>query len=150
MSIPFIFGWGKNSKEVGYIGLHKCAVCSDYSHFTIHEVANNVKVYFIPIAKFNKKRYVVCQKCQNGWELDEVNYLTLMKTSMTALSKEKTLELWNSISNSVVSFFENGANDDFEDYLLPIFEKYGNSEFVHEHINRFINYIQENNEKEEQ
>ena len=147
MSIPFIFGWGKNSKEVGYIGIHHCPFCSNYSHFTVQEVANNVKVYFIPIAKFNKKRYFVCQKCQNGWELDEDNYITFMKTSMTALSKEKTLELWNLISESIVSFIENGSGDDFDEYLVPVFEKYGNSAFVNEHINRFIEYIQKDSEK---
>lgn len=149
MSIPLIFGWGKNSKEVGYIGLQKCPVCNHFANFTINEVANNIKVYFIPIAKYNKKRYVVCGRCQNGWELDEDKYNILMLESMKAFTPERTLELWKDISKAITDFTNDGAENDFAGYIIPIINKYGDSEYVYEHIDRLMNHIREGIEPKE-
>jgi transcription elongation factor Elf1 len=51
MSIPLVFGWGKKSVEVGYIGINQCPICNQIVHFSINDISNNIRVYFVPIAK---------------------------------------------------------------------------------------------------
>lgn len=69
--LPIIFGWGKKGKKIGYIGIDKCQNCKNYVHFHIYEYANNVNVYFISIAKFNRKNYLVCPVCDVAYELTD-------------------------------------------------------------------------------
>ena len=68
--IPVFIGWGKKGKQVGYAGVEKCPHCRNWSHFTIREVSNRVRLYFVPVAKFNTKRYLVCGTCDTAWEIE--------------------------------------------------------------------------------
>jgi len=69
--IPVVVGWGKKGKELGYAGVEKCPHCKNWSPFHIYEMSNRVRLYWVPVAKFNTKRYFVCGTCETAWELDK-------------------------------------------------------------------------------
>lgn len=85
--LPVVFGWGKKGKNIGYVGIDKCPNCKHYVHFSIYEYSNRVNVYFVPVAKFNKKNYLVCPVCDAAYELTgelKDHYFAEMFSSMNA------------------------------------------------------------------
>jgi hypothetical protein len=68
--IPIVLGWGKKGKLLGYAGIEKCPHCKNWAHFTIYEQSSNVRLYWVPVAKFNTKRFLVCSICDTAWELE--------------------------------------------------------------------------------
>lgn len=94
--LPVIFGWGKKGKPIGYVGIDKCPNCRHYVHFSIYEYANRVNVYFVPVAKFNKKHYLVCPVCDAAYELTgdlKDHYFDEMFSSMNS---EDTQDIFSS------------------------------------------------------
>lgn len=96
-----IAGWGKNAKEVAYLGVLKCDNCKNHSHFSLYEVANKVTVYFIPVARFNKKNIIGCSICECGWEIDETSKQQLLRENMGTPSKEIFISIWDEISDEI-------------------------------------------------
>ena len=85
--LPVVFGWVKKGKNIGYVGIDKCPNCKHYVHFSIYEYSNRVNVYFVPVAKFNKKNYLVCPVCDAAYELTgelKDHYFAEMFSSMNA------------------------------------------------------------------
>jgi len=109
MGIPIIFGWGKKGKQVGYIGIDKCPNCRNYTHLFLYEYANNINIYFVPVAKFNKKLYLVCSTCDAAWELTEELKKEMLEVSITTLDVATTTYIWNEI----IRFFD----DNQEEYM---------------------------------
>ena len=64
-----IVGLGKESKKIAYLGVLKCANCRNHTHFSLYEVANKLKLYFISVANISKKYYSVCDICNAGNEI---------------------------------------------------------------------------------
>lgn len=107
----FLFGWGKNAKKIAYLGMHKCKNCNNYAHFHMYEIANNIKVYFIPVAKFNKKYIMACDTCQAGIELNDTQRIILLQESAKLPSEEEYLKLWNLIYSKVSKISEQLIHD---------------------------------------
>ena len=110
MSIPVVFGWGKKGKEVGYIGIHKCPNCKNYDHFSLYEYSNRITLYWVPVAKFNKKVYAVCSTCDAAFELNEDGKKELLELSIRTLNRETTAQIWN----ATIKLFSENAKDYIE------------------------------------
>ena len=85
--LPVVFGWGKKGKPIGYVGIDKCPNCKHYVHLSIYEYSSRINVYFVPVAKFNKKHYLVCPVCDAAYELTgdlKDHYFAEMFSSMNA------------------------------------------------------------------
>ena len=112
MGIPIIFGWGKKGKQVGYIGIDKCPNCRNYTHLFLYEYANNINIYFVPVAKFNKKLYLVCSTCDAAWELTEELKKEMLEVSVITLDVATTTYIWN----EVVKFFSDNQEEYIKEY----------------------------------
>jgi len=143
MSIPILFGWGKNSKQLAYIGIHKCPACKNYTHFYVREIANNIRIYFIPVARFNKKRYMVCHKCSNGWELDDENSNNLIVLNMNNPSVDQTEHLWEEIAIGMQGYQKDPSEKYIDNLLERLGYKYHNQDYVNNLFGKFIDFIQD-------
>jgi len=94
-----IFGWGKGAKKLADIGFNKCPNCKNYSWFYLCELSSKVKVYFVPVAKFNKKYYMVCSVCSAGLELTSKEKDEILRESVEFPSQELSIEIWNKLDD---------------------------------------------------
>lgn len=92
-----IAGWGKKAKKMAFVGINKCPRCKNYVAMELYELANRVSLYFIPVAKFNKKYYVVCSLCENGFEVDEKAKQDFLQASAALPNESQVVDVWNEI-----------------------------------------------------
>ncbi len=74
-----IFGANDKDKTLGESGLYKCPNCNNQCQFNVTETAKNFHIFFITVARFDKKYYLTCSICNYGYELEkeEINdYIT--------------------------------------------------------------------------
>lgn len=139
--IPVIFGWGKKGKVIGYVGIDKCPNCKNYVHFSVYEYANNVNVYFISVAKFNRKNYLVCPVCDTAYELTGNLKEHYFEEMYNCMDSEITQDIFSKslqiISNNFVEILED-ENMEMEDKVAilinmcvdKINKKYHNKKYV--------------------
>ncbi|MFW0862649.1 MAG: zinc-ribbon domain-containing protein [Candidatus Komeilibacteria bacterium] len=102
-----IFGWGKKSKKIADVGLMTCRNCMNVAGAEVRELSNKASLYFVPVAKWNKKYYLVCPVCDAGFELDEKSMNELLASVANLPSNEVSIKIYN----DVIDFFNN-CNDD--------------------------------------
>lgn len=93
--LPVIFGWGKKGKFIGYVGIDKCPNCKHYVHFSIYEYSNRINIYFVPVAKFNKKEYLVCPVCDAAYELTGNLKNYYFSEMFSSMDSETTQEIFS-------------------------------------------------------
>jgi len=64
-----IFGWGSDCKVMGEVGLVECPNCHNTGSWQIVETCKRASLYFIPVAKWQRRYYCVCPVCNCGFEL---------------------------------------------------------------------------------
>jgi len=101
-----IIGWGKKSKKIADAGIMKCGNCNNYSAFEIRELSSKVSLYFIPIAKWKKKTYLVCALCDAGYELSEKNKEKILQETVKIPDNKTSIELYNKIDSLFVDYAE--------------------------------------------
>ena len=70
MGIPIVAGYGSKNKCIeSFIAV--CPFCGKKTTLKIYETSNNVNVYFVPVAKFNKHFYLVCHLCDKAVEISK-------------------------------------------------------------------------------
>ncbi len=122
MGVPILFGWGKKGKQIGYIGIDKCPNCKNYAHFNLYEYANNFRLYFIPILKWNKKIYLVCSRCEAAWELDDEMKKVFIAESLTSPNQEITTLIWNKVGK-IIEININSIMEKYpDDFITPLVE----------------------------
>lgn len=94
-----IAGWGKKAKELAFVGIHKCPKCKNHVPMYLYELANRISLYFIPVAKFNKKNYLVCSLCENGFEIDEERKNIFLQASTELPDSTQVLLVWKELGN---------------------------------------------------
>lgn len=123
MRIPIFFGWGKKGKVVGYLGIEKCPNCKNYSHFKLYEYANNFNLYFIPVAKWNKKLYLVCSSCDVAWELDNELKEEMLDRALRGPSQDIVNKIWDRVDEIVGRDFSVILEKDPENWVELMVEK---------------------------
>jgi hypothetical protein len=93
--IPVIYGWGKNLKEIAYAGIEECSACKNYSHFSICEHSSNATLYFIKVARWNKKLVYVCKTCNQGWQLDDAKREDILWKTISLPSRDMCAAIWD-------------------------------------------------------
>ncbi len=101
-----IGGWGKKSKKIADAGFFKCENCNNIATFEVHELANSISLYFIPVAKWSKKVYLVCSICQAGYELSESDTKKLLQETATLPDNITVAKIWNKMDSLFVKFTE--------------------------------------------
>lgn len=72
-------GYKNDVKDIMYVGVRECQHCGNNSHFYITETSFQPRLYFISIAKLNKKYFLKCATCERGVELDKTKVEKLLK-----------------------------------------------------------------------
>lgn len=122
MSLPIIYGYGKKLKKIGCVGWDQCPHCKEFGTLMLSEHFKNVNVYFIPVIKWNKKNYLVCDKCDAAYELNDEQYIYYLNKSRNLPDKSVDNCIINSISNTF-SKLPQYAEKYPDNYIEKIFEK---------------------------
>ncbi len=155
--IPVFFGWGDKAKDIGYAGIEKCPHCKNYTHFYLKEIAKSFSLYFIPVAKWDRKVYLVCPICEACYELDENDKKYYFDLMYRALSPEKTQDLWADALNCFSNFVEAGNKDLSQQSVLiemlkntfdELKYKYGDSDYVKDVVGKAFKYIVDDDKPE--
>lgn len=136
-----IIGWGKNIKEIGYYGVAKCKHCRNYVDFDVCELSNNIKLYFVTVAKYNKKRYLRCGTCGCGYELDESQYDEILTKLPQRFDKATTDEIWNLVGKKISLIEGQIGVEDINKIKAELIDKYKKADNVSEIINTYLQCI---------
>ena len=93
----------------------------------MHELSSQVRLYFVPVAKFNKKHYVVCGVCDAAWELDAAKVPAILADSARLPSKETAASIWNRCDELLTKHFADLA--EFPEEGLQLLRQQLHSEF---------------------
>lgn len=104
--LPIIAGWGKDAKVIAYLGLRKCPNCRNYDHWQLHEVQKKVTAFFVPVAKWGAKYYMVCNVCQASYEMDSAQKQQLLKESLEIPPVETVMACWESLERAILKVTE--------------------------------------------
>lgn len=107
-----IFGWGKNSKEIGKGLIQECPNCKNVRQWIIVETSKKVSLYFVPVAKWNKEFFCICPVCNNGIKLDSLD--DAHKIMGAAIEQEAALKK---------QYSENEYNSSYHQASAPIENK---------------------------
>ncbi len=110
-----LFGYKKGGKRISYLGFYECKNCNNVSNFYLYESSFRPTLYFIPIAKFNVKYFMVCSICEGGIELDKEKAISVREENIEFNDAQnyilKELNNKDSKLNSLV-LNKNTYNDD--------------------------------------
>lgn len=134
-------GWGKNIKKIGYYGVLKCSHCKNYADFDVCELSNNIKLYFVTVAKYNKKRYLRCAACSCGYELDEGQYNEILALLPKRFDKATTDEIWDLIDAKIAQSEGTIDVEDVDKIKAELVEKYKNAENVSEIVDMYLQCV---------
>lgn len=96
-------GWGKKAREIGYAGIEKCPNCRNWTHFALFETKRKVTLYFVPVASWDAKTYLVCGVCEAAWELDSGARSETLAKSATLPPRDQAEVIWNATEAALVT-----------------------------------------------
>jgi hypothetical protein len=77
-----IAGWRKNFEILADAGERACSNCNHTTqHFLLGE-RKEVRLYFIPVAKFGRKRHLVCSVCNHLTALNDFEAAQIVQSSL--------------------------------------------------------------------
>jgi hypothetical protein len=77
-----IAGWRKNFEVLADAGVRPCLNCHHTTrHFLVGE-RKEVRLYFVPVAKFGRKRHLVCEVCSHTTPLSDAETTAIMQGSL--------------------------------------------------------------------
>ncbi|MBT4560134.1 MAG: zinc-ribbon domain-containing protein [Planctomycetes bacterium] len=103
--------WGKKGKLIAYAGIEKCSNCLNWTHFSFFETKKKVNVYFIPVAAWDKKTYLVCGLCEAAVELAEHSARDLITECQGLPPQDKAIEIWDYIADNFESALKSNNNE---------------------------------------
>jgi len=103
------FGWGKKAKRLANGGIDKCPNCGNVSPFGLYKISSSVSLYFVPVAKFATKHYLVCSTCEAGFELDEEKRIAVLRASADLPTSDDMIAIWNAIDAIALDMLEGSA-----------------------------------------
>ena len=94
------YGWGKDLKQIAYAGIEKCPNCKNFGHFWLCENSSYASLYFVTVAKWNKKYFLMCELCQKGCEIDNAAKDELLRTTIAIPTKGQVVDIWNRLDKA--------------------------------------------------
>lgn len=61
-----IYGWGTKATPLGYTDIRHCDRCNTDSPWIVYQAKKQFKLYWIPVAQWNKRFVVECSVCPNA------------------------------------------------------------------------------------
>ena len=66
-----IYGWGKETNDLGIVGETECSNCNNVATFKVFEVKSKATVYFVSVASWGHEYYCACSICGVGVKLKD-------------------------------------------------------------------------------
>jgi hypothetical protein len=92
---------GKNFKMLAELGIDICEFCHEPAAFSVYEQFDQVLLMFVPVAKYHRKKYLVCERCRHPTELDEARALGLIAEAKGLPSHEAAAAIWNALDQAL-------------------------------------------------
>ena len=129
-----IWGWGNQFRKVADVGIMKCGNCNNYSTFEIRELAKNVKIYFVPVAKWGRKYYLVCNKCEGAYELEKERLDKILSEISSMPNNQTSIDIWNSIDSLLAKMIDINDTENWGDKIIPKLKAKGYEEDDIKHV----------------
>ena len=68
-----IYGWGTKATPLGITDIRKCENCGNTGPWFVYEAKKQFKLYWIPVAQWNKHFAAVCPVCERTWKIPPEN-----------------------------------------------------------------------------
>lgn len=122
-----LYGWGNRSKKLADAGYLTCGHCNNVSWFTIIYLASEFNLYYIPVARWNRRYYMVCGICSAGYEIDNQKIKDVIADSKGIpdfqtydLIWHKLLIMWDEF---IIRYNKNGNIGVFKDWDKEAFNR---------------------------
>ena len=66
-----IGGWGTKATPLGITDIRTCDRCNTRGPWLVYKSKKQIKLYWIPVAQWNKKYVIECSVCPNAFEVSE-------------------------------------------------------------------------------
>jgi hypothetical protein len=145
--MPILAGWGGKRKLVGNYGIHKCSNCHNWQPMGIYELSRQATLYFIPVAKWDKKYYIICPICEAGVPVSVEELAPLLQACITVPDAETAIQIWGEMQNFSSAFLSKSPSiigaKEMEDWHKQITELMSHTKYRKEHINRvYLSFLQ--------
>ena len=67
------YQWGTKATPLGITDIKKCDRCGNSGPWLVYESKKQFKLYWIPVAQWNKHYAASCMTCPNTWEIPREN-----------------------------------------------------------------------------
>ena len=81
-----LVGWGAKHKPLGLTPPRDCSRCGRRDHWAILETKKQVRLYFVPIAQWNKEIIIQCLICPNHKSVTHQEAARLQREGEKSLS----------------------------------------------------------------
>ena len=99
-----IINWGEKSKKVCDASINECSNCKDISTFEIRTMEKTAGMFFVSMAKWDKKYYLVCLQCSAGFPLSEGKEDEAIKFYTELADNDTSIDIHNKIDNLFVKY----------------------------------------------
>jgi len=73
-----LVGWGTKATPLGITDIRSCKRCNARGPWLVYQAKKQFKLYWIPVAQWNKKYVIQCSVCPNAFEVSEQEANRLM------------------------------------------------------------------------
>jgi hypothetical protein len=96
--------WGPCVKKLAEVGVDTCSCCHEPAPFSVYGQSTQIRFMFlVPLADFNAKKFLVCERCKQSWELEEGRASGLIAESKMLPDHETIAAIWNSLDSAVTA-----------------------------------------------
>jgi hypothetical protein len=111
-----ILNWGEKSKKVCDASISNCSNCNHLTTFELRSCEKTAGMFFISMAKWDKKYYFVCQKCSAGFPILEDKIDESLKLFTEAPSHSLSAEIYKELKDLFISGNYLGSEEKLSKY----------------------------------
>ena len=130
-------GTTKGLKKINDTYFGKCPACHEMVIFALVQTAKKFKMYWIPVATWDKQYYIVCPKCDH-WYGTSDEQINKIKEQVGELPNSKLIsESWQDVMEyhlENVSALENKSRNDYITELVGHLRKLGYEKIIIDYI----------------
>lgn len=97
------YGHGEEFRPIAHAGIEQCPVCNQFFNFHIYEDSAYFTLYFVPVARWNQKYFLVCHGCRQRFTLQPHEHERLLQWSVNVPPHEICVEIWNRLYTTLAS-----------------------------------------------
>lgn len=123
-----LFNWGSKGKKVCDGGIHFCTNCNHVNTMEIQVIEKNIGLFFVPVAKWDKKFYLMCNRCTARFPLLDNKVSEFIRLATDGPSNELAIKIYNEIDKVFIEgkfLSSTGKLDSFPEQVVDILKVKG-------------------------